>query len=306
MATKSTTWRAAYLQLSQRELVERAERALVHLDRCVMCGRRCGVDRRHGATGACRLGRAARVSSHGPHFGEEAPLVGRHGSGTIFFSYCNLNCVFCQNWEISQAGAGHALSARQLAAMMLDLQERGCHNINLVSPSHQLAPILQALVPAVEEGLRLPLVYNSGGYDSPEALALLDGLVDIYLPDMKFADSNVARFWLKVDDYAEVNRAAVLEMYRQVGDLQLDEQDIARRGLLIRHLILPQNLAGTEQILHFVAEQLSPETWVNLMDQYRPAHQAHRHPPLDRRPDRRELRQARQLAQQAGLRNVIG
>lgn len=301
----ATEWRAAYLQLSHRELVERAERAIARLEKCVLCGRRCGVDRLHGATGCCKLGRSARVCSHGPHFGEEAALVGQRGSGTIFFSFCNLNCIFCQNWEISQAGEGVSVSAQQLAVMMLSLQDRGCHNINLVSPSHLVAQIIEALVPAVEQGLRLPLVYNTGGYDSPEALELLDGLVDIYLPDMKFAESNVARFWLKVKDYAEVNRAAVAEMFRQVGNLQLDEQGVARRGLLIRHLILPQNLAGSDRTLAFIAEQLSPQTWVNLMDQYRPCYQAHQHPPLDRRPERSELLQTRQLAEEMGLQNVI-
>lgn len=298
-------WQAAYLQMSFRELVEVAERAVEMLEGCVLCGRRCGVDRLHDSTAICKLGRSARVCSQGPHFGEEMPLVGQYGSGTIFFSHCNLNCIFCQNWEISQAGEGFVVNEQQLAAMMLSLQDRGCHNINLVSPSHMVAQILEALVPAVEQGLRLPLVYNSGGYESPEALELLDGVVDIYLPDMKFADSNVARFWLKVNDYAEVNRAAVSEMFRQVGNLQLDGRGVARRGLLVRHLILPQNLAGTDKILAFIADELSSKTWVNLMDQYRPCHQAHQHPPIDRRPNRNELKRARLMAEEAGLENII-
>lgn len=299
-------WQAAYLQMSCKEISERAEKAVAEMGSCVFCGHRCGVDRINGTEGVCKIGRQARISSHGPHFGEEAPLVGLRGSGTIFFSFCNLNCIFCQNWEISQDGEGYSVTAQQLAGAMLSLQDRGCHNINLVSPSHQLPQILEALVPAVEQGLRLPLVYNTGGYDSLAALQLLDGLVDIYLPDMKFADSNVARLWLKVNDYAEINQAAVAEMYRQVGDLKLDEQGVARRGLLIRHLILPQNLAGTEQIIDFIARQLSPRTWVNLMDQYRPSHLAHRYPPLDRRPERSELLRARRLAEEGGLENVIG
>lgn len=298
-------WRSAYLQLSLKELSDRADRAVEQLRCCTLCGRRCKVDRLHGAIGGCKLGRLARVYSHGPHFGEEPPLVGLHGSGTIFFSFCNLNCVFCQNWEISQTGEGYGVSPQQLAAMMLSLQARGCHNINLVSPSHLVPQILEALIPAVEQGLRVPLVYNTGGYDSLEALELLDGLIDIYLPDMKFADSNVARLWVKVADYAEVNQAAVSEMYRQVGNLQVDDQGIARRGLLIRHLILPQNLAGTDRILSFVAERLSPQTWINLMDQYRPCYQARQHPPLDRRPERQELVRAQRWAQDAGLQNVI-
>ena len=301
----ATERRAAYLNLDLRDISDRAERAVSMLSSCVLCGRRCGVDRLHGRKGLCRVGRSARVCSHAPHFGEEPPLTGQSGSGTIFFSFCNLNCLFCQNWEISQAGEGVDVSALQLAAMMLSLQARGCHNINLVSPSHQVAQILEALVPAVQQGLRLPLVFNTGGYDSREALQLLDGVVDIYLPDMKFAESNVARFWLEVDDYAEINQAAVIEMYRQVGDLQLDSRGIAHRGLLIRHLILPQDLAGRERIFRFVAERLSPHTWINLMNQYRPCYLAHRQPPLDRRPDRSELLKVRQRAAAVGLENVI-
>jgi len=301
----ATEWRAAYLNLDLGEISERAERAVSMLERCVLCGRRCGVDRLHGRKGVCKLGRRARVCSHAPHFGEEQPLVGHSGSGTIFFSFCNLNCLFCQNREISQTGEGFDVSVQQLAAMMLSLQDRGCHNINLVSPSHQIAQILEALVPAVELGLRLPLVFNTGGYDSLEALHLLNGVVDIYLPDMKFADSGVARFWLKVDDYAEINQAAVSEMYRQVGNLQLDSRGVAFHGLLIRHLILPQNLAGSETIISFVAERLSPQTWINLMGQYHPCHLAHLHPPLDRRPSRSELLRVRQTAAEAGLQNVI-
>lgn len=296
---------SAYLKLTRQELAERIDRAIAGLAGCVLCGRRCGADRLHGETGACKQARHARISSHGPHFGEEPPLVGTSGSGTIFFSFCNLNCVFCQNWEISQVGEGYDVTPQQLAAAMLSLQDRGCHNINLVSPSHQVAQILEALLYAVEQGLQLPLVYNTGGYDSLEALQLLDGLVDIYMPDMKFADSNIARFWLKVPDYAEVNQAAVAEMYRQVGDLKLDNLGVARRGLLIRHLVMPQNLAGTEKIIEFVARRLSAETWINLMGQYRPCHLAHQSPPLDRRVEPDELCRVRQLAEDAGLVNVV-
>ncbi len=209
--------------------------------------------------------------------------------------------MFCQNWDISHEDRGREVSASELAAMMLDLQGAGCHNINLVSPSHVVAPLLAALALAVRNGLRLPLVYNTGGYDRAEALALLDGVIDIYMPDMKFADSQVAEPFLGVVDYAEVNRAAVLEMHRQVGDLLLDGRGIARRGLLIRHLVLPDNLAGSDLILPFIAEQLSRNTYLNLMDQYRPCYRADRYPPLDRSPSRAEYQRALQWAVVAGL-----
>lgn len=284
------------------ELEERARDAHEHLKRCDLCANRCGVNRLESSRGAvCHTGEQAVVYSYGPHHGEERPLVGRHGSGTIFFSWCNLRCVFCQNWDISQKGAGREVNAEELAAMMLELQGRGCHNINFVTPSHVVAQILTALTIAAGEGLRLPLVFNSGGYDSPEALALLDGVIDIYMPDMKFADSQVARKYSGVRDYAEVNRAAVREMHRQVGDLVLDETGIAQRGLLIRHLVMPENLAGTEQTLAFLAREISPDTYLNIMDQYRPCYRAGDSPPLDRRPTRAEFRAALDLAEKYGL-----
>ena len=295
----------AYLQLSRNgELKRRAEQALNQLKSCDLCAHDCRVDRQAGETGVCQTGRYAFVCSSGPHHGEERPLVGLHGSGTIFFSWCNLNCVFCQNWEISQKGEGLKVNAEQLAERMLTLQQLGCHNINFVSPSHVVAHLLQALAIAVEQGLRIPLVYNSGGYDSPEALALLDGIIDIYMPDMKFANSRIAQNHLKVADYAEVNFAAVKEMHRQVGDLQLNEANIATRGLLIRHLVLPENRAGTDQILTFIAEELSTATYLNLMDQYRPCYHANEYPPLDRRPTWGELKAARATAKRLGLKRL--
>lgn len=300
-------WQAAYLQLGTGELKRRADQAWQHLRSCDLCARGCHVNRLLGRErGLCGNGRELLIYSHGPHFGEEPPLVGRFGSGTIFFSRCNLQCVFCQNWEISQRGEGREVAPEELAGIMLALQGAGCHNINLVSPSHLVAQLLAALPPAVEQGLRLPIVYNSGGYDSPEALALLDGIVDIYLPDMKFADSTKAAPWLGVVDYAEVNQAALREMHRQVGELQLGTAGIARRGLLIRHLLLPDNAAGTDALLRFVAEELSPDTWLNLMDQYRPCYRADQIPPLDRRPTRSELRQARQWGRDLGLHHLLG
>jgi putative pyruvate formate lyase activating enzyme len=292
-----------YLNLLQSsELARRVRRAFQHLGRCDLCANYCRADRLESARGArCRTARRARVASYGPHHGEERPLVGRNGSGTIFFSGCNLACVFCQNWDISQEDRGREVSAAELAAMMLELQAMGCHNINLVSPSHVVAPVLAALMLAARQGLRLPLVYNTGGFDSPQALALLDGVVDIYMPDMKYADSEVARRYSGVPGYAEVNQAAVLEMHRQVGNLVLDERGIARRGLLVRHLVLPENLAGTDRILTFIAEKVSSNTYVNLMDQYRPCYCADRHPPLDRRITVEEYATALRWAREKGL-----
>jgi len=274
----------AYLGLLQSgELVRRARLSDRHLSSCDLCARYCKVDRHRTIEGAvCRTGELARVYSYGAHHGEEDPLRGWNGSGTIFFSHCNLRCVFCQNWEISQKGLGHEVCATELAGMMLALQDQGCHNINLVTPSHVVAQIIAAVAIAAGQGLRLPLVYNTGGYDSLEALSLLDGVVDIYMPDMKYGDSATARRYSHVRDYWEVNRAAVVEMHRQVGDLIIDERGLARRGLLVRHLVLPDDLAASERVLAFLAEEISPDTYLNLMDQYHPCYRAGDHPPLDR------------------------
>jgi putative pyruvate formate lyase activating enzyme len=293
----------AYLALhSSGELMARARAAVLHLEACDLCARYCRVNRLVTARGAvCRTGRLARVASYGPHYGEEAPLTGRSGSGTVFFSWCNLRCVFCQNWEISQREAGVEVSADRLATAMLELQEIGCHNVNLVTPSHVVAQILEALVIAVPAGLRLPLVYNTGGYDSPEALALLDGVIDIYMPDVKYGSSELARRYSHVREYVSVNQAAVREMHRQVGDLRLDESGIAFRGLLVRHLVLPDDLAGTDEVLAFLARDISTNTYLNLMDQYRPAYRAAEHHPLDRGLSAAEYRRARELAARYGL-----
>jgi putative pyruvate formate lyase activating enzyme len=294
---------AAYLALHRSgELRERSVAALRRLSDCDLCANRCHADRIADPTQArCRTGARAVVCSAGPHHGEERPISGRRGSGTIFFGWCNLGCVFCQNWQISQRGEGRETDCDTLAELMLSLQGAGCHNINLVSPSHVIPQVLAALADAAGRGLKLPLVYNSGGYDSPEGLALMDGIIDIYMPDMKFADSRLAAPYLGVSDYAEVNRAAVLEMHRQVGTLVLDDTNVARRGLLVRHLVLPDNLAGTDQTLAFLADQVSRDTYLNLMDQYRPCFQAHRFPGLDRRPSRSELQLARATARRLGL-----
>jgi len=294
---------AAYLKLYRSgELKERVTEAYHRLESCNICARECGVNRRESAKGAaCRTGERAIVSSYAPHFGEEAPLVGRGGSGTIFFSWCNLMCQFCQNYEISQLGHGQEVEPENLAAMMLRLQGMGCHNINFVSPSHVVPQILAGLLIATEAGLRLPLVYNTGGYDSLETLKLLDGIVDIYMPDMKYADQAVARRCSKVENYPAVNQAAVKEMHRQVGNLITDERGIALRGLLIRHLVLPEGLAGTGEIVRFLSQEISPNTYLNVMDQYRPCYKANELSSLDRRLTRQEYNEAVQVALDAGL-----
>jgi putative pyruvate formate lyase activating enzyme len=300
----TSAWRPAYVRLLDGgELGRRARSARNHLKSCDLCPRYCRVNRLETLEGAvCRTGERAVVSSFGAHHGEEDPLRGFRGSGTIFFTWCNLRCVFCQNWDISQKGMGDEVEPEALAGMMLSLQAQGCHNINLVSPSHVVAQILAALVIAAQGGLVLPLVYNTGGYDSPEALALLDGVVDIYMPDMKYGDSAMAHRYSHVRDYCEVNRAAVKEMFRQVGDLTLDERGIARRGLLVRHLVLPGGIAGTPEVLRFLAEEVSPRTYLNLMDQYHPCYRADEYPPLDRSVDREEYGQALMLAKRYGFR----
>jgi putative pyruvate formate lyase activating enzyme len=296
-----TSFEPAYLSLWRSgELARRAERALEHLHACVLCARMCGVDRTV-RLGGCRTGRYARVASYGAHHGEEDPLRGWGGSGTIFFSWCNLRCIYCQNHDISQRPAGREVDAETLSAMMLSLQAEGCHNINLVSPSHVVAQILEALAIAVPAGLRLPLVYNTGGYDSPASLALLDGIVDTYMPDMKYSDRLIARGLSKIGNYPVMNRAAVKEMYRQVGDLQIDDQGIATRGLLVRHLVLPGGLSGTAEVVRFLAEEISPNTYLNLMDQYRPAFKARLHPVLRRGLTAQEFEAALAMAHQAGL-----
>jgi putative pyruvate formate lyase activating enzyme len=251
------------------------------------------------------VGGEAVVSSYGPHFGEEAPLVGAGGSGTIFLTRCNLQCVFCQNFEISQRGAGEIVSPPRLAAMMLELQGRGCHNINLVTPTHQLFQFLQALPIAIERGLNLPLVYNCGGYESLSALRLLDGVVDIYMPDFKYADADTALRYSGVENYPDSAKAALREMHRQVGDLALDQRGVARRGLLVRHLVLPNDLAGTAEVAAFLAK-LSPRTYLNVMGQYRPCYLAREHPPLARRPSGDEMERAFRLARDAGLTRLAG
>jgi putative pyruvate formate lyase activating enzyme len=253
--------------LLRQRVVEAGRR----LHACCLCPRKCNVDRTgRRKTGVCNTFEKAWVSSFQPHFGEEAPLVGSHGSGTIFFTHCNLLCSFCQNYDISHQGVGHEVSDAQLASMMLSLQKEGCHNINFVTPSHVVPMILSAVEMACAEGLTIPLVYNSGAYDRVETLRLLDGVFDIYMPDFKFWDSDLAEMTCKAPDYAKVARKVIREMYRQVGDLVIDKRGIAQRGLLVRHLVLPEGKADTRQIMQFISREISTGTYVNIMSQYRP------------------------------------
>jgi len=256
-------------------LAQRVKLGLAALRSCSLCPRRCQVDRTLNAEGFCRTGRRAVVAAFHAHFGEEAPLVGRNGSGTVFFSHCNLRCNFCQNYEISHAGEGRAVSDEQLAQIMLELQQAGCHNINLVTPSHVVPQILSAVHIAAQEGLTVPLVFNTGAYDRVETVKLLAGIVDIYMPDFKFWDPEVARVTCQAPDYPPIARAAVREMHRQVGDLVIDEATgLAVKGLLVRHLVLPGGLAGTGAVMQFLSESISPHTYVNIMAQYRPCGRA--------------------------------
>jgi len=292
----------SYIKLKREgRLRERIELGLALMESCRVCPRACGVNRLEGEKGFCKTGRKARVASHNAHFGEESPLVGRHGSGTIFMSSCNLLCSFCQNFEISHQREGVDVTPKQLAAMMVALAENGCHNINFVTPTHVVPQILEALPFAIDEGLRIPLVYNSGGYDSKETLKILDGIFDIYMPDFKFWSAEWADRYCQAPDYGEVAVAAIREMHRQVGDLVLDENEVATRGLLVRHLVMPSNTAGTEAIMAFVANEISPNTYINVMDQYRPCGHAHKDAFINRRLTAREFREALDAAKRAGL-----
>jgi len=295
-----------YLTLMQSgELAERARRAAALLDGCRLCPCGCGASRLADEHGACGVGRFAVVAGYGPHFGEESCLRGHCGSGTIFLSGCNLQCVFCQNWDISHRLVGDSVTPGVLAGMMLELQDHGCHNINWVTPTHVLPQLLEALVLAAEGGLRLPIVYNSSGYDRVETLRLLEGIVDIYLPDFKFWDPGVAAQLTRVPDYPEVARRAVAEMHRQVGDLVVDDRGVARRGLLVRHLVMPRGLAGTGAVAAWLANELSPHMRINIMGQYHPeglaALDRSRFAEIARPVTASEIRQARAQAQNAGL-----
>jgi len=287
-----------------KKLAQSVRNALEILSSCRLCPRKCRVNRLKGEKGFCKTGRNAVVSSYGPHFGEEKVLVGRFGSGTIFFTHCNMACVFCQNYDISQLGKGKETTALELANIMLELQRMGCHNINLVSPTHCVAQILEALLIAFEEGLKIPIVYNTGSYDSVDTLKLLDGIVDIYMPDIKYGDDEAGMRYSIAPNYFSVAKKAVKEMHRQVGDLKTDDRGIAVKGLLVRHLVLPNNLAGTEKVMEFLATEISTETFVNIMDQYRPLYKAKQYPELSRPANRAEFQRAVEIARKHGIHRI--
>lgn len=295
----------AYLALPAGELRKRADEAVKRLGACRMCPRNCGAARLAGKTGYCRTGRQARISSYGPHRGEEPPISGHAGSGAIFFASCNLLCTFCQNRPVSHGNEGADTPPEVLAAMMLRLQEQGCHNINLVTPSHVVPQILQAVAIAAVKGLSLPLLYNTGAYDGIETLRLLDGVIDIYMPDFKFWDNQVAERFCSVPDYRERASEAIIEMQRQVGVLSTDAGGIARRGLLVRHLVMPANIAGTADIMKFIADKVSPDTYVNIMNQYRPFGPALADPAANRPIEPGEYAQALAAARAAGLKRPV-
>jgi putative pyruvate formate lyase activating enzyme len=297
------TMKPVYIETHRKGLLrEKAETAWEALRHCRLCPRMCGVDRlKNAAMGICKTGASAVVASYHPHFGEETPLVGTNGSGTIFFTHCNLNCCFCQNFDISHGGAGRSVTSAELAAMMIELQNAGCHNINVVSPSHVVPQILSALEIAVRKGLEIPLIYNTGGYDRVSTLKRLEGVIDIYMPDFKFWHSDISAMTCQAPDYPDVCCAALKEMHSQVGDLVVDDRGVARQGLLVRHLVMPQNLAGTREIMSFMATQISRQTYVNVMGQYRPCGRAGEIDGLSRRISMLEFRQAVRDAREAGL-----
>lgn len=293
-----------YLNLSQKELNLRIKKLFEILEKCEICPRKCQVNRLKGEKGFCQLGKSPKVSAYHPHFGEESVLVGTHGSGTIFLTSCNLACVYCQNYEISQLRIGEEVSFERLAEMMIDLQSKGCHNINFVTPTHQVPQIVKSLSIAIEKGLKIPLVYNTSSYDSIKTLKLLDGIFDIYLPDARYGDSKIALKYSNALRYFEIMKEAIKEMHRQVGDLILDERGIVIKGLLVRHLVLPNRLADSEKIFEFISKEISKITFLNIMDQYWPAWKAHQYPELSRRITKEEFREAINLAKKFGLKRL--
>jgi putative pyruvate formate lyase activating enzyme len=299
----------SYLLLGRDELRSRAEQAVAHLADCRLCPRDCGVDRTADAWSACKTGRYAVVSSWFPHFGEEDCLRGWNGSGTIFFGHCNLRCVFCQNYDISQdikPNAEPGSSPREIASMMLSLQHRGCHNINFVTPEHVVAQVVEAVAEAIDLGLKLPLVYNTSGYDALDSIGLMNGIIDIYMPDFKYWSSEASATYLKAANYPDAARAVIKAMHEQVGPLLVGEDGLARRGLLIRHLVMPGSLDETHAILEWIARELGPESYVNLMDQYYPAGKvtSEKYVEINRRLTSAEFQAAQQIAADLGLRRL--
>jgi putative pyruvate formate lyase activating enzyme len=295
----------SYLRLYQDgTLQERIIEAFDRLEACDLCPRNCGVNRLAGEEGYCKTGRRARIASAAPHFGEEAPLVGRRGSGTIFVSSCNLLCTFCQNFDISHYNQGDFVNSSHLASLMVSLVDQGCHNINFVTPTHVVPQILEALPIAIERGLKIPLVYNTGGYDNVSTLELLEGVFDIYMPDMKFWEERWSDVYCNAPDYRDRASEALKEMHRQVGDLVIDDWGIATRGLLVRHLVMPNDVSGTREVMEFLAKEISPETYVNVMAQFWPCFVGGADPKINRRISNQEFRQAVQWAKEAGLKRL--
>ncbi|NQT79261.1 MAG: radical SAM protein [Candidatus Aminicenantes bacterium] len=299
---QAENFKPAYLKTYQNGLFQgKIEAAFQILEKCTLCPRNCEVNRLKEEKGFCGAALLPEISSSSPHFGEENPLVGHHGSGTIFMTHCSLKCLFCQNFSISHLGEGHKISYERLGKMMIELQRIGCHNINFVSPTHYVPQILKALLYAVEKGLSVPLVYNTGGYDSVQTLKLLEGIFDIYMPDFKYSDRKTAQKYSQASDYPSIVKLALKEMFRQVGDLILDERDIALKGLLVRHLVLPQGLAGTKDVMSFLASEISKNTYVNIMDQYYPCGKIPADSPLSRRIPQEEFNEAVEAAKKNGI-----
>ncbi len=294
----------AYLNLSEKEIKKRVDSLFKILQNCEICPRKCHVNRLKREKGYCQLGFFPKVSAFHPHFGEESVLVGKNGSGTIFFTSCNLSCIYCQNYEISQLRIGKEVSFEELADMMVSLQNQGCHNINLVTPTPQVPQIVKSLQIAIEKGLKIPLVYNTSSYDSLETLKLLDGIFDIYMPDAKYSDDKIALRYSNAPNYFEIMKRSIKEMHRQVGDLIVDEEGIAQKGLLVRHLVLPNNIAGSEKIFEFLSKEISKNTFLNIMDQYYPCYKAFEYPELSRKITKEEFKEAVNLAKKFGLERI--
>jgi len=271
------------------------------LKECRLCPRQCRVNRLNGEVGVCQAGSEPMVSSAFPHFGEESPLVGHHGSGTIFLTHCNLRCIFCQNYDISHLGGGERITSSDMARIMVRLQEKGCHNINFVTPTHYAPQVVASLPEAIEKGLRLPIVYNCSGYESIEVIRLLEGVVDIYMPDVKYMDEKYSKRFSNAPDYPEVIKKVLKEMHRQVGDLTNNSKGIAEKGLLIRHLVMPEGIASSEAVFKFIAKEISVHSYVNIMDQYRPEYRAHEYPEINRRITHKEYLEAIQIAKRFHL-----
>ena len=291
-------YRPVYLHT---DLIAKSELILELLKSCELCPRKCKVNRLNDEIGYCQTGRWAIVSSYGPHFGEESELVGSNGSGTIFFGHCNLNCCFCQNYDISQLGYGQITKPVELANIMLSLQKMNCHNINLVSPSHVVAQFIEALKIAKYKGLHLPIIFNTGGYDLNSTLKFLDGTIDIYMPDAKYSNSELAEKYSTAPNYFQINKLAMKEMHRQVGDLKIDDRGVALRGLLIRHLVLPNRIAGSFKVLEFIANEISKDSYVNIMTQYRPCYHSVKYQELDRSITHTEYQEILEFARKTGF-----